>query len=539
MRNNTFLSNWASNCNPYTNFSQLECQAAVGGFFEQDKSWTWTAAANASVLGLPMDNSKPTGSLYGTDTLCLNSVCSLPGFPFGYTNDDVKQAALFGLGQNSSLLNDLYTAGAIPSRTWSLYHGWDGADSAHQADGSLILGGYDAAKTSGPNITLPFAANDDFGVGSCPSKQVVTVSDITMNLKNGSSPSILGRNNDASFRACLLPNRSDIALSSDIWRGFLQISGSVETGRSSSFLSAAQMLIAADGAYDGDLTFRLYPGLNITIPNHQLVKPEYDFDEQGQRYIRNESNRLVQIKSLDEDGDGSKDCTMASFGMGFFSAAYMMVDNDRQQFALWKGQPSTDENIVALEASVCDTSTTTSTNSPANAIITPTSDMTPRIGGRGGVPARTIAGGVVGGVAAIIGSLAAFWFLSRPWKRRRGAAGLPVVGAQYSSLNTIATAGYEKPYVSRYHDDRGHRPPLGMPLAPAPPHVLPPFEMAGWSLAPEMQILGCHGKSLGGIYELPATPKKANLLCRLSHAMPSGSRYKFLPEVPGDMRTWI
>ena len=66
-----------------------------------------------------------------------------------------------------------------------------------------MFGGYNAAMTTGNNITLPFASDKDFDLDRCASKQIVTLSDVKMNLKNGSSVSLIGDNSGAAFRACL------------------------------------------------------------------------------------------------------------------------------------------------------------------------------------------------------------------------------------------------------------------------------------------------------------------------------------------------
>ena len=119
-----------------------------------------------------------------------------------------------GIGRNSTLLNTLFSAGAIASRTWSYWHGWAGAESQHQIDGNLTVGGYDAAKTLGTNVTLPFTNSEP---ENCPSGYIVTITEIKMNLKNGSSPSILGASNKGSaMRACVDGLFPTMMLSEDI-----------------------------------------------------------------------------------------------------------------------------------------------------------------------------------------------------------------------------------------------------------------------------------------------------------------------------------
>jgi len=41
------------------------------------------------------------------------------------------------------------------SCTWSFYNGLTGSTPDKQADGTFVFGGYDAAKVSGSNVTLP------------------------------------------------------------------------------------------------------------------------------------------------------------------------------------------------------------------------------------------------------------------------------------------------------------------------------------------------------------------------------------------------
>lgn len=129
------------------------------------------------------------------------------------------------------------------SKTFSIFQGWTGAQSSSQTDGSLILGGYDSAKITGNNITLPFAVED-----SCPSGLVISVTDINMNLKNGSNVSIIGESRGSAIRACIEPSFSPISLSEEIWWAFTNVTGVAETGRSASPINLWGMIIPADGA---------------------------------------------------------------------------------------------------------------------------------------------------------------------------------------------------------------------------------------------------------------------------------------------------
>jgi len=149
-----------------------------------------------------------------------------------------------GLGRNSTLLNALVSSGALSSRSWGFWQGWTGVESKNQIDVSLIFGGYDAEKVTGPNITLP-TRNPAIPDANC---FVVTITDIRMNLKNGSPPSLFGNDKGAAASACVEPHLDKLSLRESMWNAFLAISGSTYVDRSTSVLSFFGMLIQADGA---------------------------------------------------------------------------------------------------------------------------------------------------------------------------------------------------------------------------------------------------------------------------------------------------
>lgn len=148
-----------------------------------------------------------------------------------------------GLGLNSTLLNALVSIGAIASKTYALFQGWTGAQIQYQTDGSLTFGGYDAAKITGNNITLPLAPQYN-----CNNGLIISVTDIKMNLMNGSNPSILGQSQGSALRACIDPNYSPITLPQVIWEAFVNVTGTGDIGRSFSPFNYYGMLIPADGA---------------------------------------------------------------------------------------------------------------------------------------------------------------------------------------------------------------------------------------------------------------------------------------------------
>ena len=226
----------------------LACSVQVGGILDKEISSSWRQSFSSNSLQnayefLPdHDNDLP-----GTETIRINSSLALSDFPVGimkipYRDVIRTPSNFFGLARNSTLLNRLSSAGLIASRTWGYYQGWTGAETQHQLDGSLVLGGYDEAKTTGKNTTLSFSDNKD-----CVSGLLVTVSDIKMNLQNVTDLSIFGSSAASAMSACLNPTYRLISLPLDIWNSFVQFSG-VEVLYRSRGINSWAMLISGNGS---------------------------------------------------------------------------------------------------------------------------------------------------------------------------------------------------------------------------------------------------------------------------------------------------
>lgn len=219
------------------------CAAHNGGIFEKDQSSTWVEVADVKYLDPGIEqNYNSSGNLGGFDILRVNSTLSLNNISIGLPNGELRLNTL-GLGQNSTLLARLSSAGAIASKTWAYFHGLTGAEKKNQVDGSLILGGYDSAKTVGDKFTQPLQY-----VPSCTSGLVAIITDIKMSLQNGSVVSIIGPSRGAALQACITPDAPTVNLPLNIWDTFLEISGSNAVGRSLG-INGWGMLISADTAY--------------------------------------------------------------------------------------------------------------------------------------------------------------------------------------------------------------------------------------------------------------------------------------------------
>lgn len=139
-------------------------------------------------------------SVFGTDAFGVASI-QLPSFPIGIPRSqwDHGYSSLhaLGLGRNSTLLNHLVDTGQIASHAWSIF--WGRMWTADQADGSVVLGGYNSKLVTGENHTWPL----DYDV--CFNGLKVSINEILLNKRNGKDTSIL--QNQVSVKACIVPQR--------------------------------------------------------------------------------------------------------------------------------------------------------------------------------------------------------------------------------------------------------------------------------------------------------------------------------------------
>lgn len=262
----------------------------------------------------------------------------LPMRIFTPSSNTLPQSAL-GLGRNSTFIETLHDAQLIASRTWSLFWGLEGADPSSQMEGSLMFGGYDRAKTTGPNMTRAFSSLED--QASCPSSMIVTVANIILTFANGTSTSLMSPPSTA-FSACVKPDIPLLTLPTDVFTTFSTSIGGTYLAPSESY-KLWGMDFAASGIFDGTLTYTFSSGLSITIPNSQLVVPDVQVSTTGTTFIPDPSTRELLIYADPVTGSD-----MPLLGQVFMTAAYLHVNNDKQEFTMWQAQPTTETDIVIV-----------------------------------------------------------------------------------------------------------------------------------------------------------------------------------------------
>ncbi|MCJ1419420.1 hypothetical protein MMC32_005775 [Xylographa parallela] len=222
--NDTLLNDVGDFCDNTT--SLIQCQYNAGGQIDTGASSTWSQASSAAAAGAaPYDSDLDSADIFGTDTLQINTSIALKHYPLGILRGSNAQPNAIGFNVNSTFLNALQAAKLIPSRTWSLFWGLTGAEPSSQMDGSLVIGGYDAAKTAGPNSTQPTTEGQGCSL-------LVTMTAINLNFPNGTNFNILGTSHGAALRMCVSPIYPIMTLPYDIWQSFQAFGGGTYIGRS-------------------------------------------------------------------------------------------------------------------------------------------------------------------------------------------------------------------------------------------------------------------------------------------------------------------
>jgi len=177
-----------------------------------------------------------------------------------------------------------------------------------------------------------------------------------------------------------------------------------------------------------------------------------------------------------------------------------MVDNDREEFTLWKTLATTDSNVVAIAAPHCQTRTTAAGSSSTSQVGPASSpSAADTVTGHTPVSKGTVAGAVIGGLAAIVLLSLGFLFLLKR-VRSRGQH----IGSTKDSEESLRPAStmLHKPELAA---DR--QPPQEMPSVRDSWYAKPPYEMSEGRSNQELPTEG----AVPLTHEMPdATPLRKN-----------------------------
>ncbi|KAI3395352.1 hypothetical protein diail_1408 [Diaporthe ilicicola] len=353
-----------------------------------------------------------------TDTVVVTSNLTLEDFPLGVVLTDWgeqgyhPQAAL-GLGSNSTVLSVLLASNAIASRTWSWFWGLNGPSPSTQLDGNLVLGGYDKAKVRGTGYSQALSTATD----RCASGMLVTLADIRLNFVNGTTASIFPSDASAALAACLdpaYPTLMTVPLY-PYWTNFETLTNSSATGRSTGLNFFDMRYDVGQTPFDGDITIQLSSGLAVRVPNSQYIGPDVAIDRTTGALIANQTAPSIAINALQS---GNSD-DMITIGRNFFSAAYIMTSYDTKSFTMWEANPTSNQNLVAVDESGNEISSCAGGNATATVTAgggaTQTGSRSSTSGSgstNGNTRVGAIVGGTIGGVAVVAALIGVAAFLA-------------------------------------------------------------------------------------------------------------------------------
>ena len=188
--------------------------------------------------------------------------------------------------------------------------------------------------------------------------------------------------------------------------------------------------------------------------------PDYDVDPNGQTYIKNTTNSDILFLSLEAINQND----MPHLGKPFLSSAYLFADFDHRTFTLWQSKVTTNTNLIAIGPPTC------SPSPPAAAV--PTMTLLPLSDHSRNSIKGTVAGGVIGGIAALAIGISAFCLLARRRRKGRNAVEERDMAVRMEEYKRVSDNSYLKPEMST-----DQIPPQELPLSRDTSYALAPYEV--------------------------------------------------------------
>lgn len=295
-----------------------------------------------------------------------------------------------------------------------------GSRSQNQAaDGELIVGGYNAARVSGP------FANFTIGTGylGIPCPLQVLLKDVTLNNANGSHS--LFADSASTVAACIDPLQNGFSFTQVMFEKFASLT-QLPSPNLPSASSQAQNIIYPSWASEpliGNLTITLSNGYQTVIPHHELVSQERGTDAEGKYGIVDPSKLSVAINV----GPTDFGVQIPLLGSLFLSQNYLLVDYPRNTFGL---APAVLGNRNPQIVTVCSDDSTSATTATGKSNTGP------------------IVGGVVGGLALLVLCAAALLWRRRQQKKRSPGAADRVTEPAVPTEDTVNSSPQEPRHPS-------------------------------------------------------------------------------------------
>lgn len=344
-------------------------------------------------------------------------------FPIRIAQNGSTYPGRIGLGSASTLLEKLYAASLISSRSFSLYVG-SGFDRAGGViNGSNVFGGYDAARFTGPVYDYAIDSTNISPFG-------VRVSDIILSdpSDSGKNVSLLDKerfsnipSSYSGFDAKITTEQYPLSLPFEITQNFMNTLGAQESDHVDGSLRISK-------PYAGNMTIVLSNGFTVTLPKEVVYN----------------ASGLSPVAARRQD-------SLSPFYLStaWLSQVYLMADYDDGQFHLAQAVP---------EAPFI----TTRTKCPGQAPVAyEPSKSSRKAFSRVGLIGAVL-GGVVGGMALITVVVCGTMF----WRRRRcnkaieeienAKGGFEVTQREVDESASQASANLKKPFHKKWFSKGGN-----------------------------------------------------------------------------------
>ncbi|KAI8936998.1 hypothetical protein NX059_006222 [Plenodomus lindquistii] len=333
-----------SNPTKYRNFSAEECTTFRGGLYSTELSESEATGLSGKK---PFDN---VGAAWTTDDVTItddtDETIKLSQLSFGIRTGSshpyVNQGEL-GLGVGSTLLSTLASEKNIASKTYSFYWGIDSTISDSPRNGSLTLGGYDAALIGdSPNTTTTFTRNN----GKCREGMIVELTGIDLHSVTGTTQRVL---ESERLEACVVPTLSSILmLPYQYWDKIHDMLGIEQTplnnGSSGELFYGVASVKPSTAIFKGNLSISLNNELTVDIPDELFIFDEPYTARNGQIRRNPDWKNIPVATYLDLDSN------MPRLGGMFLSSAYLMVNHDKDEFTIAPVQsPPVAQNLMGID----------------------------------------------------------------------------------------------------------------------------------------------------------------------------------------------
>ncbi|KAL4894411.1 aspartic peptidase domain-containing protein [Aspergillus ambiguus] len=341
--NNTFVYGIDGHCDD--TWSAAGCESFRGGAYNESASSTEQDVSNpGSYL---TENPPYPGFSWTAEDLILDEHTTLTNFPLGLPLADwgaqgYHPQAAIGLGRNSTILNALYNAGHIASRSWAMW--WGRTSGGEEQDGSLVFGGFDRARVQEGKKNYTYAL--DYSNAECPSGMLITISDLALNFDNGTRASLFNETNRA-MPACITPDAPVLMTMprDPYFDRFEDISQRYTQDRSFGVYFYGLVYPNHARAYTGDLSITINSEYSVRIFDWELVVPNININKTTGALSANGETPELLINPLQLGNAGE----LPELGRQFLTRTYIMLNQDANTFTLFESRFDTSQDLVAID----------------------------------------------------------------------------------------------------------------------------------------------------------------------------------------------